>query len=106
MMKRLILTRKLKILIHVSEITGYFLKVLTSNDIFDKIFQTDSDDTCYESNIKKSSEIKRLNEKEKIARMTDDEREIYLKRKLLNSVLNLVRKRKQISTLFVCRCDL
>ena len=31
--------------------------------------------------------------------MTVDEREIYLKRKLLTSELNLTRKRKQINTL-------
>ena len=93
--------------IYPSEIIGYFLKGLTTNDILDKIIENDKE--CNESNVdesnvdeklkKQNKETKRLSEEEKIARMTVDEREIYLKRKLLTSELNLTRKRKQINTL-------
>ena len=90
-----------------SEITGYFLKGLSTNDILDKIIENCNE--CNESNVdesnvdeklkKQNKETKRLSEEEKIARMTVDEREIYLKRKLLTSELNLTRKRKKINTL-------
>ena len=81
-----------------SEITVYFLKCLTTDDILKQLFQTDYKNSRNETEIlnevKIPTKTKRLNEREKIDAMTDNDR-IYLRKKLLNSELNLLRKRKE-----------
>ena len=93
-----------------SEITEYFLKGFAYKDILSNIIENEPENENEKEkenkNEKKINEEnilkKRLSENEKIAAMTEEDRELYFKRKEINFQLNLNKKKSIISRIHCC----
>ena len=93
--------------IYPSEITEYFVKGLSYKDILSNINEIENENEnkneneqekdINEENILKKRKHKSLSENEKIAAMTEEDKELYFKRKEINFKLNLSKKKQKIN---------